>query len=185
MLPLLICPLTSFIFCSSCRLLENLQNLSPIGKTAMENAFFFSIKNTENVVVFGIKHHCDIKIKACTSELAPPHRLCGSKVMGIFFFNYGNAILFYLMMHESWTEDQRIYNCQYLWRLRLNVPCIKGCWLNVYLNTILWKFFDLHIPCMGVYNAHNLFLRQFCRGVCAVYIWTWKKNGHEVLVLHL
>lgn len=38
----------------------------------MENAFFFSIKNTENVVVFGIKHHCDIKIKACTSELAPP-----------------------------------------------------------------------------------------------------------------
>ena len=52
----------------------------------MENTFFFSIKNTENVVVFGIKHHCDIKIKACTSELAPPYRLCGSKVMGIFFF---------------------------------------------------------------------------------------------------
>ena len=61
----------------------------------MENAFFFSIKNTENVVVFGIKHHCDIKIKACTSELAPPPTVCGSKVMGIFFLIMG--MLFYFI----------------------------------------------------------------------------------------
>lgn len=60
----------------------------------MENTFFFSIKNIENVVVFGIKHHCDIKIKACTHELAP-HHLCGSKVMGIFFLIMG--MLFYFI----------------------------------------------------------------------------------------
>ena len=61
----------------------------------MEYTFFFSIKNTENVVVFGIKHHCDIKIKACTSELAPPTVYVVQRLWGFFFLIMG--MLFYFI----------------------------------------------------------------------------------------